>query len=271
MFERYTEKARRVIFFSRHEAVQLGSPKIDTEHLLLGLLREDSGIAKRLSRPTLTIDVIRRRIEELKPTGEKGSMSGDMLLTDAAKRALIYAAEEADHLQDPYIGTNHIFLGLLAEKDGIAAQVLAEIVGNTSGLRDQVCQMSDASRKVALPQEIKQEDYIEIHGELWGAQSVREMAHYYGRFHWERRRYVARDALVQRSSRKLYLYLGQQFDPAEFELAKGEWNEDHCVICWWQICAADSPLHGEGYTNGQDWLCAECHDRFFNPQSQPAP
>ena len=67
MFERYTEKARRVIFFARYEASQFGSPCIDTEHLLLGMLREDKGIAKRLSRPPFTIESIRRRIEELAP------------------------------------------------------------------------------------------------------------------------------------------------------------------------------------------------------------
>ena len=266
MFERYTEKARRVIFFARYEASQFGSPCIDTEHLLLGMLREDNGIAKRLSRPPFTIESIRRRIEELTPPRESVSTSIDMPLSERCKRVLACATEEAERRGDKHIGTNHLLLGLIEEKDGIAAKVLSEAVIDASQFRDEIGRMSDASWKVAHTQNSKLEDYVEIHGELWSADSIRELSQYYWKFYWEKRRWVPRDALVQRSNRKLHLYTGQSYDPEKFELVKGEWSEDHCAICWWKLCESDSPEHGEGYTNGQDWLCTECYERFLSPK-----
>jgi len=266
MFERYTEKARRVIFFARYEASQFGSPYIETEHLLLGMIREDTAIAKRLSPPPLSLDFIRKRIEKLAPPQEKVSTSVDLPLSEGCKRVLTVAAKEAERLGDKHIGTNHLLLGLMKEKDGLAARVLSEAAIDTPEFRDEIGRMSDASWKVTHPQKTKLEDYIEIHGELWGANSVRELGEYYRKFHWERRRWAARDALVYRSNSALYLYSGRPFDPEKAEILKGGWSEDHCAICWWELTASDSPEHGEGYTNGQDWLCAECFDRFVSPQ-----
>jgi ATP-dependent Clp protease ATP-binding subunit ClpA len=267
MFERYTEKARRVIFFARYEASQFGSPYIETEHLLLGLLRENKGITRRLSRPQFTFESIRRRIEEQKPPQKSTSTSVDMPLSEGCKRALKYAAEEAERRGDEHIGTNHLLLGLISEKDGLAAKVLSEVVIDASAFRDEISRMSDASWKVSSPQKSKLEDYVEIHGELWSASSIRELSQYYWRFHWEKRRWVPRDALVIRANGKLHLYSGQSYDPEKFELEKGGWTEDHCAICWWKLCESDSSDHGEGYTNGQDWLCTECHERFLSPKS----
>jgi ATP-dependent Clp protease ATP-binding subunit ClpA len=266
MFERYTEKARRVIFFARYEASQFGSPCIDTEHLLLGMLREDTAIAKRLLRPPLTIEFIRKRIEEQKLPGEKVSTSVDMPLSAGCKRVLAFAAEEAKRLSDNHIGTNHLLLGLVKERDGLAAKVLSEVGVDTSEFRDEIGRMSDASWKVAQPQKPKWEDYFEIHGELWGANSVRELGEYYRKFHWEKRQCVARDALLFRSTAGLYFYTGQPFDSEKADLLKGGWSEDHCVICWWKLCGSDSPEHAEAYTNGQDWLCVECYNRFVSPE-----
>jgi hypothetical protein len=265
MFERYTEKARRVIFFARYEAGQFGSPYIETEHLLLGLIREDAAIAKRLSRPPFTIEFIRKRIEELTPPRQKVSTSIDMPLSEGCKRVLAYAAEEAARLRDQRIGTNHLLIGLVSEKDGLAARVLTEAGIDFSEFRDEVGRMSDGSWKIAKPQIIKLQDYIEIHGELWGAASVIELGEYYARFDWEKRRWLSRDALVRRSNRMLRLYTGQSYDSEQFDLVKGGWDEDHCAICTWKLCESDSAAHGEGYTNGQDWLCTECYERFVSP------
>lgn len=269
MFERYTEKARRVIFFGRYEASQFGSPYIETEHLLLGLLREDKMIARRLSRPPFAGEFIRRRIEELTLPREKISKSTDMPLSQGCKRVLAYAAEEAERLSDKHIGPNHLMLALLDEKDGIAAKVLTEVVTNPDEFRDEIGRMSDASWKVAHAPESKREDLIEIHGELWTANTIRQLRERLRKFHWEKRRWVPRDALVQRTDRKLHLYSGQAYDPEKFELVKGGWSEDYCAICWWRLCESDSAEHSEGFTNGQDWLCTECYERFLNPD-QPA-
>jgi len=270
MFENYTEKARRVIFFARFEASQFGSPELDTEHLLLGLLREDKFIAIRLSRPDFYFEKIRTRIAELKPPREKLPTSVDMPLSAASMRVLNHAAEEAARLADRHIGTNHLLLALLREEEGPAAKILEGSGIKAAAALRALSLMSDSSRKVAAPKQQHLENSIEIHGELWNANSIGELADYYRKFHWKKLKWAARDALLCRKDLTLYLYSGQPYDPAKADLLKGGWSEDHCIICWWKLCDSDSPLHGEGCTNGQDWLCTECYDRFVSPQASPA-
>src|SRR5713226_6554966 len=99
MFERYTEKARRVLFFARYEASQLGSPYIETEHILLGLLREDKNLPNRfLSRPNLSLDSIRKEIEGRTVIREKVSTSIDLPFSNESKKVLNFADEEAERL-----------------------------------------------------------------------------------------------------------------------------------------------------------------------------
>ena len=98
MFERYTEKARRVIFFARYEASQFGSPYIETEHLLLGLLREDKALTNRFLRSHGSVESIRKQIEGRTAIREKVSTSVDLPLSQESKRVLAYAAEEAERL-----------------------------------------------------------------------------------------------------------------------------------------------------------------------------
>jgi ATP-dependent Clp protease ATP-binding subunit ClpC len=125
MFERYTEKARRVIFFARYEASQLGSPYIETEHLLLGLLREDKALSRRLL-PGTTPQWIRGQIEAKTTIREKVSTSVDLPISNECKRVLTYAAEEAEKLSHKHIGTEHLLLGLLREEKTLAAELLQE-------------------------------------------------------------------------------------------------------------------------------------------------
>ena len=124
MFERYTEKARRVIFFARYEASQCGSPYIETEHLLLGLLREDKALTNRFLRSHASIESIRKEIEGRTTTREKVSTSVDLPLSQESKRVLNYAAEEAERLSHKHIGTEHLLLGLLREEHCFAAEIL---------------------------------------------------------------------------------------------------------------------------------------------------
>jgi ATP-dependent Clp protease ATP-binding subunit ClpC len=123
MFERFTEKARRVIFFGRYEASQFGSPYIETERLLLGLLREDKGLNRRFLPPS-ALDRIRLEIERTAVTREKGSTSVDLPLSNESKRVLAYASEEAERLNHNHIGTEHLLLGLLREEKSVAARAL---------------------------------------------------------------------------------------------------------------------------------------------------
>jgi len=124
MFERYTEKARRAIFFARYEASQYGSTYIETEHLLLGLFREDKALAVRLLHEHRLIETIRTEIESLIKGRERVSTSVEVPLTPECKRILIYAAEEADRLNHTYVGTEHLLLGILREGNCKAAKIL---------------------------------------------------------------------------------------------------------------------------------------------------
>jgi ATP-dependent Clp protease ATP-binding subunit ClpC len=126
MFERYTERARRVIFFARYEASQLGSPYIETEHVLLGLLREDKVLANRFLRSQASMESIRKQIEARRTMGEKVSTSVDLPLSNESKRVLAYAAEEAEKLSNNQIGTEHLLLGVLREENCFAAAILHE-------------------------------------------------------------------------------------------------------------------------------------------------
>ena len=116
MFERYTEKARRVIFFARYEASQYGSPYIETEHLLLGLLRENKAVAKQFLHSEAGVESIRKQIEAQMTVREKVATSVDLPLSHGCKKVLAFAAEEAERLSHKHIGTAHLLLGLLREQ-----------------------------------------------------------------------------------------------------------------------------------------------------------
>ena len=127
MFERYTEKARRVIFFARYEASQFGSTNIETEHLLLGLIREDKALTNRFLRARYSaLESIRRQVEGHTTIRESVSTSVDLPLSDECKRVLAFAAGEAERLDHKHIGTEHLLLGLLREEKCFAAEILRE-------------------------------------------------------------------------------------------------------------------------------------------------
>jgi len=138
MFERYTEKARRTIFFARYEASEFGSPYIETEHLLLGLLREDKTVANTFLRWPGSVESIRKQVEDLTVIREKVSTSVDLPLSNECKRILDYATEEADHLSHRDIGTAHLFLGMLREQDCLAAKLLNERGVHLETAREQI-------------------------------------------------------------------------------------------------------------------------------------
>ena len=124
MFERYTEKARRTIFFARYEASQFGSPYIETEFLLLGLLRENAALSMRFFRTHTTPEALRGEIERHRLPGQKISTAIDLPLSNECKHILAYAAEEAERLGHGYIGTEHLLLGILREGQCFAATLL---------------------------------------------------------------------------------------------------------------------------------------------------
>jgi ATP-dependent Clp protease ATP-binding subunit ClpC len=138
MFEKYTEKARRVIFFARYEASQFGSPYIETEHLLLGILREDKALTNRFLRSHASVESIRRQIEGHTTIREAVSTSVDLPISNECKRVLAYAAEEAEGLGHKHIGTEHVLLGLLREEKCFAAVLLTERGVKLLALREEL-------------------------------------------------------------------------------------------------------------------------------------
>ncbi len=154
MFERYTERARRVIFFARYEASQLGSSSIETEHLLLGLIREGKGLTSRIfSKSHLSMETIRKEIEGRALYRDKVSTSVDIPLSLESKRVLGYAAEEAERMLHNYIGTEHILLGLMREEKSVAAGILGEKGMRLSSVREDIVQLLNEKANVGKTKE----------------------------------------------------------------------------------------------------------------------
>ena len=144
MFERYTQKARRVIFFARYEASQYGSAYIETQHVLLGLLREDRALAIRFlgPGPTGVATEIRREIEKHTTRGQRISTSVEMPLSVECKKVLTFAAEEADRLRNRHVGTEHLLLGMLRVEGSLAARLLRERGLKPEAIREQLARAS---------------------------------------------------------------------------------------------------------------------------------
>lgn len=172
MFERYTEKARRVIFFARYEASQYGSLCIETEHLLLGLLREDHTLARKFLHEKGGEQSIREEIESQIKRGERISTSVEMPLSAECKRILNKAAEEAERLGNKNIGTEHLLLGILREEDGLAARLLTERGLTLDWLREELAHPSINPRKQTSG------EFVSVHQlvEAWGNGKASEFA-----------------------------------------------------------------------------------------------
>src|ERR1051326_1439691 len=154
MFERYTERARRVLFFARYEASQLGSISIETEHLLLGLIREGKGLTSRIfQRSHLSLDSIRKEVEGRTVFREKVSTSVEIPFSGETKRVLTFAAEEADRLLHTYIGTEHLLLGILREERSVAASILYEKGMRLASVRDDIVQLRNEKTGPTRPKE----------------------------------------------------------------------------------------------------------------------
>jgi len=138
MFERYTEKARRVIFFARYEASQYGSSLIESEHLLLGLLREDKALSNRFLRGHGSIETIRKQIEGRTTIRERVSTSVELPFSEEVKQILRHALEQAERMAHKHIGTEHLLLGMLCEEKSLAAEILQERGLRLSTVREEL-------------------------------------------------------------------------------------------------------------------------------------
>jgi ATP-dependent Clp protease ATP-binding subunit ClpA len=141
MFERFTDRARRVVVLAQEEARMLNHNYIGTEHILLGLIHEGEGVAaKALESLGISLDAVRQQVEEIIGQGQQAP-SGHIPFTPRAKKVLELSLREALQLGHNYIGTEHILLGLIREGDGVAAQVLMKLGADLSRVRQQVIQL----------------------------------------------------------------------------------------------------------------------------------
>lgn len=144
MFERYTEKARRVIFFARYEALQYGSQVISPEHILLGLMREDKTLSARFFpfRNTLSVEAVRTEVEERITLRERIPQSAELHLSAETKKILALAAEESRKIKNRHIGPEHLLLGILREEKSIAADILFQYGVRLQDVRDEIARQS---------------------------------------------------------------------------------------------------------------------------------
>jgi ATP-dependent Clp protease ATP-binding subunit ClpC len=141
VFERFTDRARRTVVFAQEEARMLNHNYIGTEHILLGLLREDEGVAaKALTTLGVSLEAVRRDVGEIVGRGSEAP-HGHIPFTPRAKKVLELSLREALQLGHNYIGTEHILLGLIREGEGVAAQVLQKLGADLNRVRQTVVQL----------------------------------------------------------------------------------------------------------------------------------
>jgi hypothetical protein len=267
MFERYTEKARRVIFFARYEASEFGSPVIDTAHLLLGLVREEKLVCFRWV-PRAQPEAIRGAAESWIQRQTKIATNIDLPLSQACKSVLHHAKDEADRLNSKPIGTEHLLLGLLQEECK-ASNLLRELGADVDKLRlrfeRETRPSSSDSVCSAVDERLPAANTLQIHGLQWNRDYILDGVKRCRKYdwHWRRSLWKPRDVVVHRKTGKLSLDLALAEDQDNFEVSKAGWKKDICAICAWELFESDDH-HGVGYTNGQQWVCLECYDRFWD-------
>ncbi|MFO0175338.1 MAG: Clp protease N-terminal domain-containing protein, partial [Planctomycetota bacterium] len=146
MFDRFTDRAKKVMSFARQEAMKFNHEYIGTEPILLGLVQEGSGVAANvLKNMTVDLEKIRHEVEKIVKTGPSMVPMGQLPFTPRAKKVLELSLEEASQLSHNYIGTEHLLLGLIRENEGIAAQVLTNLGVKLDEVREEVLEFLGAS------------------------------------------------------------------------------------------------------------------------------
>ncbi len=146
MFDRFTDRAKKVMSFARQEAMKFNHEYIGTEHILLGLVQEGSGVAANvLKNMSIDLEKIRHEVEKIVKTGPSMVTMGQLPFTPRAKKVLELSMEEASQLSHNYIGTEHLLLGLIRENEGIAAQVLMNLGVKLDEVREEVLEFLGAS------------------------------------------------------------------------------------------------------------------------------
>ena len=173
MFERFTDKARRVVVHAQEEARRVNHNYIGTEHLLLGLLREKEGVAaKALASMDISLEDVRGQVEEIIGRGET-MPAGNIPFTPRAKKVLELSLRESIQLGHNYIGSEHLLLGLVREGEGVAAQVLVKQGAGLDAVRGAVLKLLESMREIppevraAAERVIEAQEQAEVESGRW--------------------------------------------------------------------------------------------------------
>jgi ATP-dependent Clp protease ATP-binding subunit ClpC len=179
VFERFTERARQVVVLAQDEARGLRHDYIGTEHLLLGLLREDEGIAARvLESLDIAIEEVRAQVARIVGQGDEAT-SGQIPFTPRGKKVLELSLREALSLGNNWIGTEHLLLGLARENEGVAARILLDFGADAEKIRNAVIEALSGARpprprpRARQPKRMVEELALELHPLEVGIQSIR--------------------------------------------------------------------------------------------------
>jgi ATP-dependent Clp protease ATP-binding subunit ClpC len=158
-YDRFTDRARKVIAYARQEAQRFNHDYIGTEHILLGLIKEGSGVAANVMR-NLDVDIkkIRLEVEKMVQSSPDVVTKGQLPLTPRAKKVMEFSLEEARSLGHNYIGTEHILLGLLRENEGVAAHVLMNLGLKLDEVREEVLNLLGADAEAQVGREARGEN-----------------------------------------------------------------------------------------------------------------
>src|SRR5664279_866628 len=164
MFERFTERARQVVVLAQEEARTLKHNYIGTEHILLGLLREEEGLAARVLQSfEITVERVCAQVVRIVGSGEEAT-AGQIPFTPRAKKVLELALREALSLGHNYIGTEHILLGVVRESEGPGAQIIAGHAGDLHAARTAVLDLVPDQRAASGPRRLRQPDPGSVSG-----------------------------------------------------------------------------------------------------------
>ena len=170
-----------------------------------------------------------------------------------------------------YIATEHLFLSILGVEDSFAARLLRNGGADAPSMRVELAEPSAQSRIPRPPgsyggmrhREVS-ENTVEIHGTQWNADYIRDLLSVIraSNWHWQGSKWKARDIAISRTDGTCSFNLDLANASGDFALVENGWKKDHCLVCRWDLFEAEDE-HGVGYTNGQNWLCVECYQRFW--------
>lgn len=184
------------------------------------------------------------------------------------------AANEADRLANKHIGTEHLLQGMLDQESCFAAELLREGGADAAAVRIHFAEQFQPPKPWSFQRASYRDlgfralsaETVEIHGANWNVDYVRDavqLCRFY-KWHWRLAGWTPRDIAVERQTGRVSFDVRLAGDPEKFELVKGGWKKDHCFICRWELFESGDNHDSTGYTKGHDWLCTECHAKFWD-------